>query len=198
MYVADAAAIAEDLVGDLHPRWEHVQGVGQAAEQLARTHGVAQRVVVAAWLHDIGYGDLARSSGFHPLDGARYLRGIGVEESIVSLVAWHTGAGQEAHSRGLLTQLSAFDEPDQDDLDALTLIDLTTSPTGTPVLPCDRIAEILTRYDPGHPVHDAVTRSRPGLLAICTRAQNRFGLPVQWPAGAAGPVLAPAAHGTAV
>lgn len=198
MYVADAAAIAEDLVGDLHPRWEHVQGVGRCAEQLAITHGLPQRVVVAAWLHDIGYGRPACSSGFHPLDGARYLQGIGVEEAIVSLVAWHTGAGQEAHSRGLLAQLSAFDEPDQDDLDALTLIDLATSPTGAPVRPRDRITEILTRYEPGHPVHDAVTRSRPGLLAICTRAKTRFGLPVQWPAGAAGPVLASAAHGTAV
>ena len=185
MYIADAAAIAEDLVGDLHPRWEHVQSVGQRAEQLAGTHGLAHRVVVAAWLHDIGYGDQALSTGFHPLDGAHYLRGIGVEETIVSLVAWHTGAVQEARSRGLLTQLSAIAEPDQDDLDALTLIDLTTSPTGTPVRPGDRIDEILTRYEPGHPVHDAVTRSRPGLLAGCARATTRLGLPAQWPAGEA-------------
>jgi HD superfamily phosphodiesterase len=30
----------------------------------------------AAWLHDIGYSPEIAVSGFHPLDGARYLRDV--------------------------------------------------------------------------------------------------------------------------
>jgi hypothetical protein len=53
------------------------------------------------WLHDIGYAPELAGTGCHPLDGARYLRRIGVDEQVVSLVAYHSCARIEAEVRGL-------------------------------------------------------------------------------------------------
>lgn len=176
-----AQDVARSLVGDIYPRWEHVQAVGRRAEDLSGTVGLPERVVVAAWLHDIGYGHAIAHTGFHPLDGARYLTEHGVSAGLAQLVAWHTGAGFEAQRRGLLVHLHDFAQPPADELDALTMIDLATSPTGEPVLDVERIAEILSRYEDGHPVHEAVEESRASLLASSRRAKAALGLPQDWP-----------------
>jgi hypothetical protein len=44
-------------------------------------------MVMAAWLHDIGYAPELAVTGFHPLDGARFLRRAGADGQVVSLVA---------------------------------------------------------------------------------------------------------------
>jgi hypothetical protein len=36
----------------------------------------SELIEAAAFLHDIGYSSVVRSTGFHPLDGARYLRDV--------------------------------------------------------------------------------------------------------------------------
>lgn len=179
--VDDARLLARDLVSDIHPRWEHVQAVGHRAEELCQSAGLPERVAVAAWLHDIGYGYAIAHTGFHPLDGARFLVEHGAPNEVIRLVAWHTGAGFEAQERGLLDDLDAFAQPAAAELDALTMIDLATSPTGEPVLDVKRIAEILARYEDGHPVHVAVENSRASLLASSRRAKAALGLPQDWP-----------------
>lgn len=179
--LADARPLAAALVSDLHPRWEHLQAVGQSAEDLCERAGLSETVAVAAWLHDIGYGHAIAHTGFHPLDGARFLAEHGAPREVIRLVAWHTGAGFEAQERGLLSDLDAFAQPSADELDALTMIDLSTSPTGEPVLDVKRIAEILSRYEDGHPVHEAVENSRASLLASSRRAKEALGLPQDWP-----------------
>lgn len=181
--LADARLVARSLVGDLHPRWAHVQAVGRCAEELCEAASLPKRVAVASWLHDIGYGRSIASSGFHPLDGARFLAERGAPKEVIQLVAWHTGAGFEAQERGLLGDLDAFAKPPADELDALTMIDLATSPTGEPILDVERIAEILSRYEGGHPVHEAVESSRVSLLASSRRAKVALGLPQDWPVG---------------
>lgn len=179
--VDSAQDLARSLVGDIHPRWEHVQAVGRRAEDLCETSGLPERVAVAAWLHDIGYGHAIAHTGFHPLDGARFLTEQGAPPEVARLVAWHTGAGFEAQERGLFDDLEAFAQPPANELDALTMIDLATSPTGEPVLDVKRIAEILSRYEDGHPVHEAIENSRPSLLASSHRAKAALGLPEDWP-----------------
>ena len=65
-------------------------------------------VEAAAWLHDIGYASPLVDSGFHPLDGARYLRRIGFGDRLLwTLVAHHTCALVEAEERGLADILAA-------------------------------------------------------------------------------------------
>lgn len=175
-------ALAEGCVGSLGTRWSHVQAVGRTAEQLARHSGlVGDPVVRAAWLHDVGYGPSVRASGFHALDGARYLANIGLDLAVVSLVAFHTGAMYEAEERGLDEELAEFEAPDPDSLDLLTMIDLAVGPNGSAILDSDRLAEVLARYDADNPVARAVKRSRPSLLSASRRAKNRLGLPDDWP-----------------
>src|SRR6476659_7672817 len=104
-------------------------------------------------LHDIGYAAEFRQTGMHAIDGARYLRSVDAPEEVVSLVAFHTGAEYEADERGLAHELSRFDRPRQDLLDALILADLTTGPLGQTVSVAERLDDIFDRYRPDDAVH---------------------------------------------
>jgi putative nucleotidyltransferase with HDIG domain len=170
----DARSLAAQRMFDLGDRWAHVQAVAHAAEALVSRKGVAEVVACAAWLHDIGYAASVATSDFHPLDGARLLVDLGAPAEVVSLVAYHSGAEYEAEERGLGDELRRFSRPTQANLDALILVDMTTSPAGQPVSVEDRLSEILTRYPANHPVHRAVTRSRAYLSECATRAAKRL------------------------
>jgi hypothetical protein len=84
---------------------------------------------------------------------------------VVSLVAYHTGAAFEARERGLSDALAEFPEPPELLLDVLTCADMTTGPDGSFVRAEDRVSEILSRYPGDDPVHRAIERSAPTLLA---------------------------------
>ena len=174
---ARARAVAESCLHEAGDRWLHVQAVGISAEQLQmRGCDVSNAVIMSAWLHDVGYADAVANTGFHPLDGAQWLRQQGAPEGVVALVAYHSAAQFEAEERGLGDELARFPAPDRDQLDVLTLIDMSTSPTGGRVAVNERLAEILMRYPDEHPVHRAVSRSRGYLAESTTRAATRFGL----------------------
>ena len=171
-----ARTTAGELLDPALPqRWAHTQGVAAAAVHLvgALPAAPATTLVAAAWLHDIGYAPEVVVTGFHPLDGARYLRGRGFPGPVVSLVAFHTGAQFEADRRGLAARLDGFPAPDPVLLDALTCADMTTSPAGVPMTAEARLADIFDRYGPGTPVSDAVHTSAPDLLAAVHRCQHR-------------------------
>lgn len=177
-----AQILAYETVGRLEPRWQHVSAVGRRAEALAENHLlVNQTLVVAAWLHDVGYGYGLRRTGHHAIDGALYLLAQGCPRDVLGLVAYHTGATAEAFERGLTEDLDAFQKPNSQALDILTMIDLSVGPDGSSVLDNDRISEILKRYSDEDPVHRAVTRSRPELLASSGRGKRLLGLPDDWP-----------------
>lgn len=165
-----ARGLAEELLAQRLPRrWRHVQGVARRASELASglTTTDQSTLVAAAWLYDIGYAPEVALTGLHPLDGARFLAGEEFPPTLVQLVAYHSGAEVEADERHLLSDLLAFPEPPSDLLRRLTAADMTTSPDGDLVNPRFRIKEILARYEPEHPVHRAVLRSGPALIAIC-------------------------------
>lgn len=170
--VLRARVIAEQRLGSVTPRWAHVQGVAAAAEVLASALSKieADALVAAAWLHDVGYAPSLRSTRFHPVDGAVFVRAQGFPAVVVSLVAYHTGAMFEARERGLLDALAEFATPPTRLLDVLTCADLITGPDGSRVRPEDRISEILSRYPDDDPVHRAIVRAAPTLLAAVARA----------------------------
>ncbi|MDM2351263.1 metal dependent phosphohydrolase [Mycobacteroides abscessus subsp. abscessus] len=171
--VEQARKVAESGLCGLVRRWAHVQGVAAAATQI-RGHFdevSGDCLVAAAWTHDIGYAPSVRVTGFHPLDGACFLRDRGFPTLMVSLVAHHSGARIEAQVRGV-EGLSDFAEPDRELLDALTFCDLTTGPDGTPVSAAARLDEVLRRYRPDDPVHQAIDLSRDDLLAAVGRVQS--------------------------
>lgn len=154
-------------------RWEHVCGVAAAAERIIAASRLSEVVVGAAWLHDVGYTTSVQQTGLHALDGARMIEALGAPADLVALVAYHSGAEYEAAERGLDAELRRYARPQQTSLDALTLADLTTGPTGARVSLPDRLAEILDRYPPTDPVHRAVLRSRDYLAACAARARSR-------------------------
>ena len=175
--IAYCTALASSFASDLGARWQHLEAVGRAAQKLPLEGGEAELVVGAAWLHDIGYVPALQRSGMHAVDGALYLKMTGAPARVVSLVAYHTGAVFEAEERGLTGQLLQFEPPPELMLDALTYVDLTTDLTGQTVSVEQRLREIFSRYEPEHPVHRAVTLSRPYLEASAGRAAARLGQP---------------------
>jgi putative nucleotidyltransferase with HDIG domain len=179
---SEAEALAAEVVSWMPRRWSHVRAVGQCAAALFESTGaVPESVVVAAWLHDVGYSPAAARTGFHPFDGAVFLAERGAPDEVVGLVAHHTGAQFEAEERGLLERWRELPAPDPAGLDLLTMIDLAVTPDGHPTVDIDRIAEILGRYGPDNPVHQAVERSRLLLLEASARGKARLGLPDDWP-----------------
>lgn len=92
--IAAASELAQFLVAPLGQRWAHVQAVAARAEQLrpAVEVGEGETLVIAAWLHDIGYAPAIANTRFHPLDGARHLHATGWPAPVVDLVAHHSGA----------------------------------------------------------------------------------------------------------
>ena len=166
------------LAEALPRRWRHVRSVARRARWVAKELSLSDDLVAAAWLHDIAYAPELVDTGFHPLDGARYLRREGVDAQIVSLVAHHSCAYIEADVRGLGSDLaSEFPPADPALSDALLYCDMTTGPDGEFVRPADRLVEIRGRYGPDHEVTRFVERAAPEILTTAGRVEQL--LPVQ-------------------
>src|SRR6476469_322495 len=102
-----AESTARECLEHVLPRrWAHSQAVAAVAGSVSKDLGEddADVLVGAAWLHDVGYAPDLAVLGFHPLDGARFLRERGFPERVVNLVAFHSGAAAEARELGLDAQ----------------------------------------------------------------------------------------------
>ena len=172
--VNGAEDLAESmLAASLPRRWRHVRSVARRARWVAKALALPDELVAAAWLHDIGYAPELVVTGFHPLDGARYLRRNGIDDQIVSLVAYHSCAEIEADVRGLSAELaSEFSPADSSLTDALLYCDMTTGPDGNYVRPADRLVEIRGRYGPDHDVTRFVERAAPEILTIAGQVEQ--------------------------
>lgn len=82
-------------------------------------------LLAAAYLHDVGYAPELMRAGFHPLDGARFVREAG-HERLAGLVAHHSASDAQAEERGLAEQLAQFPAEHSLVARALTYCDLTT------------------------------------------------------------------------
>jgi hypothetical protein len=69
-----------------------------------------------------------------------------------------------ARDHGLREELEAFAEERSVVAAALTYCDLTTSTDGAPITVTARLAVVVARYGPDHPVARAIRRSRQELL----------------------------------
>lgn len=172
-----ARGLAElELAATLPRRWQHVQGVAAQAERLSAIPGVVGSLLTAAaWLHDIGYAPDLCDTGFHPIDGGRFLRKQGVDDRLTCLVAHHSCAIHEARVRGLEDVLLAeFPQEESPTYDALVYCDLTIGPTGQPVTYRERMREIRDRYGPDHKVTQALGFGEVDISACCERTLGRL------------------------
>jgi len=170
--------IARSLLEEPLPRrWAHVQGVADTARSLAPIlRKNTELLVSAAILHDIGYAPRLTDTGFHPLDGARYLRDVeDAEPMLCRLVAHHSCAIIEAGERGLAGQLAReFKAAPRDLADAMIYCDMTTGPDGRRMPIEQRLADIRTRYGPTDLVTRAIARSAPQLEAATHRIARKL------------------------
>ncbi len=170
-----AAERANLLLSPLGSRWFHVQGVVNRASWVGQTFEGKDRnfLLAAACLHDIGYAPSLRVSGFHPLDGALYVRSCGYER-LASLIAHHFAARFEAHLRGCDRLLQEFPREHSAVDDALTYCDATTGPKGEQVSLKERAAEIRSRYGENDVVVQALRLAMPYLALTVGRVQQRL------------------------
>lgn len=173
-----AADLAHSLLqAPLPRRWAHSQGVAARASSLALILGEdADLLHAAAWLHDIGYSPALATTGFHPLDGARYLRDVEhADPRLCRLVAHHSCACIEAEERGLADVLSAEFPAEDDDLTApLIYCDMTTDPDGNNVTFDARLDEILSRYGDGDIVSRSMQRAAPAVRRAIAEVEERL------------------------
>ncbi|MBT2213780.1 HD domain-containing protein [Actinomadura sp. NEAU-AAG7] len=180
----NTAAWARDLARKhletpLPRRWAHTQGVARQARTLAPILGdQADLLEAAAWLHDIGYAPDLVVTGFHPLDGARYLRDTHqADNHLCHLVAHHSNALVEARERGVAELLSGGFRPVNTNLScALTYCDMTTDPDGMLVDIDARLAEIRARYGPAHVVTRFLLKAEPSLREAVRIVQHEASL----------------------
>ncbi|QCX79116.1 phosphodiesterase [Streptomyces sp. YIM 121038] len=173
-----AYSLSESLLSEPLPRrWAHSLGVAKRARALAPIMGdEAELLEAAAVLHDIGYSPAIALTGFHPLDGARFLREHeGADERVVRLVAHHSCALLEAEERGLRQELEGEFELERPALvDALLYCDMTTTPDGTQTTPTERLAEIVERYGPETIVARFIQRAAPEIHSAAKRVEARL------------------------
>ncbi len=166
---------ASTLLSPLGNRWLHVQGVAKKARRVSKAFNESDGIylIAAAYLHDIGYAPSLKKTGFHPIDGAYYLRSHR-KNRLAFLVAHHSEAQFEAHLRGLLADLDIFPRQCSTISDALTYCDITTSPIGLDITFQERISDILDRYDEADTVSQAIHQAVPSLSLAVERTQRKL------------------------
>jgi hypothetical protein len=164
-----------ELAAPLPRRWAHSQGVGRRAVELEQVLGKdAGLLAAAAILHDMGYAPRLALTGFHPLDGARFLRDAhGADNRLTRLVAHHSFSVLGAEECGLREVLEAEFPPLQDERleDALTYCDMTSTPDGDETRPEERVAEIAERYGLDSEVGRFIRRAGPLIIAAVARVE---------------------------
>jgi hypothetical protein len=170
-----AEAQASRLLSGMGNRWRHVQAVAARAHEAGRVLNEDDRaaLIAAAWLHDVGYVPSLTITGFHPLDGARYVRGL-AEERIAGLVAHHSGAHVEAELRGLRAELAEFPDERSETTAALTYCDMLTGPAGEPVSLEERIADVERRYGADHVVPRSLRLAQPELASSIDHIEGKL------------------------
>lgn len=171
---AEARALAElTLAVHLPERWLHSQAVARVAIRLAALPEVDREpLITAAVLHDVGYSPVVARTGFHPLDGARFLAARGYDRRVTALVAHHSAAAVEAALRGV-DGMHRFDDEATATRDALWYCDAVCGPTGDPTTPDERWAEVRRRYGPDHTVTRALDQAEPRLQGAVDRTRAR-------------------------
>jgi hypothetical protein len=154
----------------------HSIGVGMCAYKTASAifdePALIEAVTAAGVLHDVGYAYHLGRTGQHSIDGASYLAGTGVDDTIVCLVAFHTGADTEAEIRDLVDQLYQFSPlRDRRLHDVITYADLTTDAKGRPTTVEARFEDIRARHGAGSVTAQWLLEAKPFLERSISRVE---------------------------
>ncbi|MEV2226239.1 HD domain-containing protein [Nocardia vinacea] len=174
--VSWATELAHEHLHTLPRRLQHVGGVARRAALAKDIVDDPALLIAAGWLHDVGYApDLIRT-GFHPVDGATYLRQLDAPERLCALVANHSCACVEARNRGV-----NLDWPDEQTplRDALWWADMTTTPDGADATLAERLADVYRRYGETDIVTRSLREAEPALREAVDLTEGRLRLHVK-------------------
>jgi len=169
---APPGVVVAGILAGLPRRLAHVRAVAAKAERISdRLDNPAERqlLVDSAWFHDVGYAAPLVETGFHPIDGARWLFHVGGSDRLCGLVAHHSCAEVEAGLRGLADVIAHFDNERSDLTALLACCDLTTGPGGEDMGLDERLADIRSRYGQDHVVCQAWRTAEPVARELFTR-----------------------------
>lgn len=146
--VAEARALAGELLGVEGTRLAHVGTAGTVAQRLSALFAAqdAQLLVVAATLHDVGYSPRIAHAGFHPLDGGRFLLAQGLSPRLAGLVANHSWAALHADSPDAEALAAEFPREEGLLSDALAYSDMHSAPDGRIIPAQRRLEDIAARH----------------------------------------------------
>jgi hypothetical protein len=185
-------ALARDLLADDGTRLQHVRTAGLVAARLSVLFDPedAQLLIMAATLHDIGYSGRIAHTGFHPLDGAEFLRAQGYPDRLARLVAHHSLAAMTAPAHGVGDLSERFPREDGLLADALAYADIHSAPDGR-LIPAERRLADIARRHPDRADADRADQLRAAMArvgaALLTAGQVSPGEPH-------GPIRVPAAR----
>lgn len=148
--VRAAQALSRRMLAANPERLRHTSAVAARAVSLAEAVDEVDvnLLVAAAWVHDIGYSQTLRQTGFHPLDGARFLASLDWDPRLCGLVAHHSGSRFVAAAGGLGPALGEFVYVQDAVSDALTIADQTVGPNGRRLTLDERMRDMLERHGP--------------------------------------------------
>lgn len=174
--VESAHALARETLADLPDRLRHSEAVAARAGAVSSTTDAADRTVLvaAAYLHDIGYAQVALDTGFHPLDGARFALRHGWPLRIAALIAHHSGADLTARALGLAVALNEFPDERSAVTDALLYADQSTGPQGETLPAPMRIERSLLRHGCGSANSRVAVERTAFLLDAVARVEARL------------------------
>lgn len=174
-----AQLVAEaHLAPTLPRRWGHLVHAIERAQALSAAGRLGAEdtdvLIAAVALHDIGYSPRLVDTGFAPLDGARWLKRIGVAPRVADLVAHSCYAALEAELRGLAASYEEIADERTPVRDAVWFCCLTAGPDGTPITISERIRGIRERYADDPVVLQYVDLGADELIAAAGRARWHF------------------------
>ncbi|MGB8019613.1 MAG: HD domain-containing protein [Candidatus Nanopelagicales bacterium] len=143
-----AEVVSRELLGDVGTKLAHVQTAARVAGHLSVLFDPteAELLVAAATLHDIGYSPRIARTGFHPLDGAVFLRAEGFNDRLAALVAHHSWAVLTAGLHGIDDLAEQFPPEHSLLADALVYADMHSAPDGRMIPAGQRLADIALRH----------------------------------------------------
>jgi hypothetical protein len=144
----EARELARDLLAGEGTRLAHVLTAGTVAARIAVLFEgeEADLLVAAATLHDIGYSPRLARTGFHPVDGATFLRSEGYSERLARLVAHHSLASMTADDLTRRALSHGFPRERGPLADALAYADMHSAPDGRTIPAQVRLTDIAARH----------------------------------------------------
>jgi putative nucleotidyltransferase with HDIG domain len=177
--VRAAEELARRMLASLPERVRHSAAVAARAVSLAGAvaDDEVNLLVASAWLHDIGYAAALQDTGFHPVDGARFLRSLGWDRRLCGLVAHHSGSRFVAPHRDLDAAMGEFPHVQDAVSDALTVADQAVGPHGKRLALEERMADMLRRHGPESPQAKAHPERSAYIRAAARRVDARLAAP---------------------